>query len=108
MSNFTYDEFHAFVMLYAANADSHIDPQEEILISESLPPDRYAAVKAHFLACSDMDALDLILAYRDRYCATPEARDRILADMQRIYHAHEAFSQIERGMHHLFERIFQN
>ncbi|MEO6760194.1 MAG: hypothetical protein ABIO24_12125 [Saprospiraceae bacterium] len=103
--NWSYPEFHAFAMLYAANADGRITLEEEKLIIPTLPPEDYAKVKATFMACDDADALDIILAYRDQYCRSQSDKDKILADMLEIYKANSAFDQIERGVHQLFKRM---
>jgi hypothetical protein len=103
-TEWTYEEFHAFVMLFAANADSNITADEEVLIAPTITPDRYLRVKELFRQCSDAKALDVIMSYREKYCATPAEKERILADMRAIFEAHHDFEQIEREMHHMFER----
>ena len=77
-----------------------------MLIKELLPSDRYAAIKSHFNACSDAEAIDLLYAHGDQYCATAAAREGLMADMQKVYLKHKAFSQIERGVQSIFKRIF--
>lgn len=104
-NDWTYEEFRAFAMLFAANADGHITADEENLIERTLPPDQYARVKQCFLECPDSEALDIILSYKEKYCTTPADKERLLADMKMIYEAHNGFEQIERGVHHIFERM---
>ena len=106
-NEWTYEEFRAFAMLFAANADGHITADEENLIAPTLPADRYEPVKRLFQQCSDAEALDIILSYKDKYCCTPEDKERILADMRQIYETHNGTEQIERGVHHIFERMLQ-
>lgn len=103
--NWTYPEFHAFVMLYAANTDGHISVEEEQLIVPTLTASEYTRIKSVFMACDDADALDIILSYKDQYCQNKADKDKILADMMEIYQASSAFGQIERGVFHLFERM---
>lgn len=104
-SNWTYAEFHAFAMLYAANADGRITLEEENLILPTLAAEDYARIKSIFLACEDSATLDIILHYRDKYCRSQADKDKILADMMAIYQANEAYDQIERGVHQLFKRM---
>jgi hypothetical protein len=106
-NNWSYEEFHAFVMLYAANADSQITPEEEDQIIPTLSKEQYENVKKSFKKCSDSEALDVILSYRDQYFPTQKDRAEIIADMQRIYKADNIFSQIERGVDTLFRKIFK-
>lgn len=104
-NEWTYEEFHAFAMLFAANADGHITADEEILITPTLSAGQYEQIKRVFQECSDAEALDVILSYKEKYCATAADKERILADMRLIYEAHNGFEQIERGIHHIFERM---
>jgi hypothetical protein len=106
-NHWSYEEFHAFVMLYAANADSQITPEEEDQIIPTLSKEQYENVKKTFKKCADSEALDVILSYRDQYFPNRKDRDEIIADMQRIYKADAVFSQIERGVDTLFRKIFQ-
>ena len=103
--NWTYAEFHAFTMLYAANADGRITQEEEKRIIPTLSGDEYARIKSVFLSVDDASALDVILLYAKKYCKTQADKDKVLADMLAIYQADAHFDQIERGMHQLFERM---
>lgn len=106
--NWTYNEFHAFVMLYAANADGEMTPDELNLIIPTLSTEKFARIKSVFMACDDAQALDIILSYREKYCRSQADKDKILADMLEIYNANASYDQIERGVHQLFKRILCN
>lgn len=103
--NWTYAEFHAFMMLYAANTDGHITVEEEQLIAPTLTSEEYSRIKSVFMACDDADALDIMWSYKDKYCRSEADKEKILADMQEIYKANAAFGQIEQEVHHLFKRL---
>jgi len=103
--NWSYEEFHAFVMLYAANTDGHLTREEEALIVPTLTAPEYSGIRSVFMACDDADALDIIFSYRDQYCRTKEDKDKILKDMQEIYEANAGMEQVERGVLHIFERM---
>lgn len=103
--NWTYAEFHTFVLLYAANTDGRITSEEENLIASILNEPDYARIKSVFMACDDADALGIIFSYKDQYCSTKADKDKILQDMQEIYKADQDYGQIERTVLHLFERM---
>ena len=103
--DWTYAEFHAFVMLYAANTDGHITWQEENLIRPTLTEEAYQRIKAAFMSCDDAVALNAILSCRDRFFPTKTEKDKILADMKDIYKADQVFSQLEARVLHMFERV---
>jgi hypothetical protein len=103
--NWTYAEFHAFVMLYAANTDGNISVEEENLIIPTLTASEYTRIKSIFMACGDSDALDIIFSYKEKFCKTQADKDKILADMLEIYKANVGLEQVERGVLHIFERM---
>lgn len=103
--NWTYAEFHAFFMLYAANTDGHITLEEERMIAPTLSAEAYAGIKAKFMDCDDAEVLDVIWSYKDQYCATQADKDKILADMEAIFKANSAYGQVEREVHHLIQRM---
>ncbi len=103
--HWTYSEFHAFTMLYAANVDGQISLEEENLIIPILSTKDYERIKAIFQRCHDADALEIIMFYKDKYCKSQADKDRILADMMAIYQSNAAYDQIERGVHQMFQRM---
>ncbi|MDX2280452.1 MAG: hypothetical protein NW218_12765 [Saprospiraceae bacterium] len=103
--NWTYEAFHAFAMLYAANADGEITEQEESLIKEQITPEVYAEIKTIFDNCDDADCLDGMLQYRNRYIATPADKERILKDMSAVFEVNHRYVQIERQLLHLLNRM---
>jgi hypothetical protein len=104
-TNWSYAEFHAFVMFYAANADNHVTSEETALIRPTLTAEQYAAVETAFKQSADSTVLNHILSYRDRYFATQTDRERLLADMQTIFKADANFSIMERNVQRIFQRM---
>jgi hypothetical protein len=104
-STWSYAEFHAFVMLYAASVDGQITQDEENLIIPTVSPDTYKQLKELFQDCDDADCIDAILAYKDKYCATQADKDKILADMTDIFKANARFDQIEKGILQMMKRM---
>ena len=103
--DWTYPEFHAFTMLYAANVDGQVTLEEENLIIPTLSAQDYERIKSVFHGCHDADALDIIMFYKDKYCKSQADKERILADMVAIYESNAAYDQIERGVHQMFQRM---
>ncbi|MBL7804265.1 MAG: TerB family tellurite resistance protein [Saprospiraceae bacterium] len=105
VSDWTYEEFHAFTLLYAANTDGSVTPDEEALIAPTLPAESYAKIREAFFNASDAETLDIILSFKGKYCSTPADKERILADMRAVFEAHHGLEQIEREMLHMFDRL---
>lgn len=106
-TEWTYEEFRAFAMLFVANTDGDITTEEENVIAPTLPPDRYNRVRQRFQHCSDAEALDIILLCKEKYCNTPEDKERVLNDMRKIYETHHGSKQVDFEVHHIFERLFK-
>ena len=103
--NWSYAEFHAFTLFYAANADGHTTLEEITLIRPTLTDEQYTAVESVFIKSSDSEALNHILSYRERYFSTPAERERLLTNMQAIFKADRVFSTMERNLERIFQRM---
>jgi uncharacterized tellurite resistance protein B-like protein len=104
-NDWTYPEFHAFVLFYAANADSRITPEETALIRANLTEEQFLSIESAFKSHADTAVLNHILTYRDRYFSTPAERERLLADMQAVFYADSNFSIMERNVQRIFQRM---
>lgn len=102
---FSYEEFHAFVMLYAANADGNISEKEEVCATSGLSKEQCAAVKQVFEQCDDNETLQVIFSYQDQYLATADDHEKVLADMRRIFEAEGGRSAMETVLQHMFKRL---
>ena len=103
--DWTYEEFLVFTMLYAASVDAGVGEEEESLIRQMLTEERYQAVKSVFEQCSDYKCINTILSYHDRYFATPEARERLLAHIRRTFESDQLYSQLEKEVMRLFKDL---
>jgi uncharacterized tellurite resistance protein B-like protein len=104
-TTWSYPEFHAFVLFYAANADGRITPEETALIRANLTEEQFTNIETAFKSNADSTVLNHILTYRDRYFSTNAEREKLLADMQAIFNADANFSTMERNMQRIFQRI---
>jgi hypothetical protein len=105
--NWSYAEFNAFVLFYAANADSRITDEETALIRADLTEEQYFDIEWAFKNNSDSAILNHILSYKDRYFSTEIECQKLLTGMQAIFNADANFSIMERNMQRIFSRIIQ-
>ncbi|MBU6342599.1 MAG: TerB family tellurite resistance protein [Bacteroidetes bacterium] len=103
--NWTYEEFHTFALLYAANIDGAVSNAEEELILKQIDPDSYKRIKAIFESCDDADCLDGLLQYRSKYLGTHADKERMLKDMAAVFEVNHRYLQIERELLHLLDRM---
>ncbi len=104
-TTWSYAEFQAFVLFYAANADGRITSEETLLIRRNLTDEQFTAIELAFKSNADTAVLNHILTYRDRYFSTKIEREKLLADMQLIFNADANFSTMERNVQRIFQRI---
>jgi len=104
-TNWSYEEFSAFAMLYAATIDSHITPEEEALIKQRLGAADYERVKSIFEQCSDHECIETILSYHEQYIADEAGRQRLLEDFRKVFQADHRYSPMEQEMMHIFKQL---
>jgi uncharacterized tellurite resistance protein B-like protein len=104
-NTWSYTEFHAFVLFYAANADGRITSEEIALIRTHVTESQFLAIETAFKSNTDSTVLNHILSYRERYFSTQTDREKLLADMQAIFNADSNFSTMERNVQRIFQRI---
>lgn len=103
--DWTYEEFSAFAMLYAASIDAEIDPEEEALIQQRLDERSYQSIKAVFEECSDAECINTILDYQKKFMQDEAGRNKLLNDFKKVFEADHRYTAIEREMMHLFKRM---
>lgn len=101
----TYEEFSAFAMLYAASIDAAIDAEEEALIQKRLDERSYQRIKAVFEECSDAECINTIMDYQKKFMTDEAGRGRLLNDFRKVFEADQRYSAIEREMMRLFKRM---
>jgi len=106
--DWTYEEFSAFAMLYAASVDAEIDPEEEALIQQRLDDRSYRRVRAVYEECSDSECINTILDYQKKFMTDEAGRDRLLSDMREVFEADHRYTVVEREIMHLFKRLLES
>jgi hypothetical protein len=106
--DWTYEEFSAFAMLYAASIDAEIDPEEEALIRQRLDERSYRRVRAVYEECSDSECINTILGYQKKFMADEAGRERLLSDLREVFEADHRYTAVEREIMHLFKRLLES
>ncbi len=104
-TNWTYDEFSTFAMLYAASINADVEPEDEELIRQRVDEAAYQRIKAVFNQCSDIRCIDLLRAYHDKYMADEASRQRLLDDVRKLFEADEKYTNFERELIHMFKMV---
>lgn len=104
-SNWTYNEFLAFLMVYAAEMNLDLSIEELEFIRSRTGIDSITGIKEKVDSVSDAVALDIIDDYRERYLNTPEQKAKVRHDLEDLLKAQPTTNQFEKAVVHILERI---
>ena len=98
VENWTYDDFLAFIMIYAAFADLNIDESEKKVIREKVGDESYEKVMGIFDERNDMERIDIILHFKEKHIKDQTEKEKVLADMKDVFMADEEYSTLEQNI----------
>lgn len=104
-THWSYQEFLVYVLLYAANADLDIKPEERELIVEKVDTTVYASIKKEFNKDNDYWQLEKIKAYCKLHLTEEEAKNRLFKDIEELLWSDGEFSAIEKSFFRALKRI---
>ncbi len=92
------EEFKVLVMLYVANSDGHVNPEEVRAMLERTSPKVYAGVKLMFTKMNDVEVLQCIEEHKKHYLTTDADRQELLADLKAVVEADGKLLPVEEYM----------
>lgn len=104
-TNWTYNEFLAFLLVYGAQITATITPEELEFIKQRTGIADINRIKARLDAVSDIEALDIIEEYRKTYLNTPEKEQKARQDLEDLLKAQHTHKQLDKVLVHILERI---
>ena len=99
------EEFKTLVMLYAANIDGNIHPEEVEVMLEKADECTYNRVKKLFKKMGDAEIIDCIRANKDCFAATTEDKELLLNSFRSVIQADERCTPIEKYLLKAIERV---
>jgi hypothetical protein len=105
MENWNYNEFLAFVLLYAANADYKESPKEIELIEGKVGPE--ALKKAHelFDEKNDYQRIEFITSFQHTFFGDEDSKEMIYGDMEEVFMADKDFNFLEQNEFMMIKKI---
>jgi hypothetical protein len=97
-TNWSFDEFLAFLLIYASHADIDFSEDERALIKESVTDEEFDVVFHYFNQLTDFQALELILSYKDVYFSTKDEKDHLFEELQKLFNVDGDFSVLEKEL----------
>lgn len=87
MAHWSYNEFLAFVLVYAANSDQKVVDKELDHLHDKFDVELVSRMQKEFNDLSDSQCVDRLLMYRESYFADQDSLDKLLEDVSAVYHA---------------------
>ncbi len=97
-SSWTYEDFMAYLMLYAASADLEINEEEKEMLFTKVSPEEYAHVHKIFEKKNDYERLQTIKSFKDSFYNTSPAQEKLLRDLKDMFLADEKYNSIENAI----------
>lgn len=101
----TKEEFKVMVMLYAANTDGNIQPEEVEVILEKADAATFKKVSKLFKTMGDAEVIDCIRENKQQYVATSDDVCQLLNDFREIIEADERRSAMEEYLLKAVEKV---
>lgn len=101
----SYNDFLAFLLIYAASADFTITEEERIRMAQQIGYDSYKKALPVFEAQSDFERLQTILYFKPTYFPTGQEVESILQQVQAIYKADNNYSSTEQSLLLLLRKV---
>ena len=106
MKKLSYQEYLAFLLLYAAYADQSLDREEILKILDLVKKDDFVRMKELILSMNDQKRIDLALEYRNIYLQNREQIDQALLDIEVVFLADHDFLPIEKFYFSFLNKFF--
>lgn len=97
-SFWTYQEFLAYLLLYAANADQVVTTEENDILLSKVRYNEYEHIRKCFDSENDTNHIETISSFRDQYFSNEEAKDNLFKDLKEMFLADETYDTIEKAM----------
>jgi hypothetical protein len=92
------NEYLAYILLYAANADFEIGKEELDIIRESVSREDYKRIRKSFDESNDAERLGVIMHYRDAYMDILIDSPAVVNQLKAIFLADDRYPSIENAV----------
>lgn len=100
-----FQEFSAFLMLYAANADLEVTEDEKDAILKKVDQATFDRINEEYIHLSDKEKIDLIMSYKGVHFPTAERTNELLDIMKKEFLADGTYSLLERNLMMIMKKL---
>ncbi len=100
-----FQEFSAFLMLYAASADLKVTSDEKEAILQKVNEDTFNTIWNEYHSMSDINKINTILSYKGLYFPTSDRTNELLDMMKKEFMADGEFSLLEKNLMRVLKKL---
>ncbi|MEM6965130.1 MAG: hypothetical protein AAF573_10205 [Bacteroidota bacterium] len=100
-----FQEFSAFLMLYAAHADLEMTEDEKAAILQKVDQATFDVINEEYVQLSDKEKIDLILSYKGVHFPTAERTNELLNVLKEEFLADGKYSLLERNLMMIMKKL---
>lgn len=107
-SQWTFEDFHTFLLVYAAEADFVIREEERQFIIDKIGEPRFLKFLALFKEMKDIDRIEVVYQFRDQYCKTEEDSNKTLQELKEMLQSGDGINPMEEEILISIKRILKH
>jgi len=100
-----YQEFLAFVLLYASHVDMEYSEDEKSMVKSLVSEKDYDKLFEEFNNMSDFSALQVIIDHKGLYYPTADRKAELLSKIKELFFADGEYSVMEQEVMHFLEKL---
>lgn len=106
-SDWSFEDYFAFFLVYAAEADLVVRPDERNLIVQKVGEERFKQFLSYYIELKDVDRINLVYEFKDRYCKTEEDSEKALASFKEVLTEDKEMSAQEQEIYLTVRKILK-
>lgn len=104
-SNWTYDEFLCFLLIYVSHVDIDYSDDEKDRLKRMFSEELYDKVYKVFDDMSDYQSLQKVLSYKEEFYPTPEKKKEVMDNIKIQFFVDGEYSVMEKEVFHFLEKM---
>jgi len=100
-----FEKFITFIMYHVAMVDFNLAPEEKSLLLKRVSVEEFNDIRLFHKKNSDYENIQTILYFKDKFCQTTEAVDKVYDAMNAVIFADGEFNMYERNIKRAFQML---
>ena len=92
------DQYHAFILVYAAHADLQVNQEEKIFISEKVGIENYRFAEDIYKEHSDYENVQMVIEGRKQFYPSEGDKQRLESEIQTLFAANHDYDTLEENL----------